>query len=78
MTGTIPNFVHLHVHTQHSLLDGAIRLDGTKEFGMDSVALTDHFFVDQWKFWVQMTRQPIKSVSPLFPYDHRTPKHPTV
>ncbi|RLC19698.1 MAG: DNA polymerase III subunit alpha, partial [Deltaproteobacteria bacterium] len=46
MTDTIPNFVHLHVHTQYSLLDGAIRLDAllkrTKEFGMDSVALTDH------------------------------------
>jgi DNA polymerase III subunit alpha len=40
------NFVHLHVHTQYSLLDGAIRIDDLlekcKEFGMESVAITDH------------------------------------
>ena len=39
-------FTHLHVHTQYSLLDGAIRLtdllDKCKEYGMDSVAVTDH------------------------------------
>ncbi len=39
-------FVHLHVHSQYSLLDGAIRvsdlLDKCKEYGMKSVALTDH------------------------------------
>ena len=38
--------VHLHVHTQYSLLDGAIRLDDLlekcKEFGMPAVAVTDH------------------------------------
>ncbi|MEK6195199.1 MAG: DNA polymerase III subunit alpha, partial [Deltaproteobacteria bacterium] len=40
------DFVHLHVHTQYSLLDGAIRLDKlfkrTVEMGMQSVAMTDH------------------------------------
>ena len=40
------DFVHLHVHTQYSLLDGAIRLDKlfkrTVEMGMQSVAITDH------------------------------------
>lgn len=39
-------FVHLHVHTEYSLLDGAIRIDGmlekAKAQGMDSVAITDH------------------------------------
>jgi len=39
-------FTHLHVHTQYSLLDGAIRigdlLDKCKEYNMDSVAITDH------------------------------------
>ncbi|MCD6320363.1 MAG: DNA polymerase III subunit alpha, partial [Candidatus Desulfofervidaceae bacterium] len=39
-------FVHLHVHTQYSLLDGAIRLPDlmakVKEFGMPAVAMTDH------------------------------------
>jgi len=39
-------FVHLHVHTQYSLLDGAIRLDDlirrSLEFEMGAVAVTDH------------------------------------
>ncbi len=39
-------FTHLHVHSQYSLLDGAIRiadlLEKCKEYGMDSVAVTDH------------------------------------
>ncbi len=41
------NFVHLHVHTEYSLLDGSCRiggelLDRTKELGMDAIAITDH------------------------------------
>ncbi len=40
------NFVHLHVHTQYSLLDGAIRIGDlvkkAKEYQMPAVALTDH------------------------------------
>jgi len=43
---TVPDFVHLHVHTQYSLLDGAIRIDDllrrTVELGMHAVAVTDH------------------------------------
>ncbi len=39
-------FIHLHVHSQYSMLDGAIRVsdlvDQAKEFGMGAVALTDH------------------------------------
>jgi DNA polymerase III subunit alpha len=39
-------FVHLHVHSHYSLLDGLPKipelLDYTKELGMESVALTDH------------------------------------
>ncbi len=39
-------FVHLHVHTQYSLLDGAIRLQSLVEqaaaFRMPAVAVTDH------------------------------------
>jgi len=39
-------FSHLHLHTQYSLLDGAIRLDQlfpkVLERGMKSVAITDH------------------------------------
>jgi len=40
------DFVHLHVHSEYSLLDGANRIKDliqrTKELGMDSVAITDH------------------------------------
>ena len=40
------NFVHLHVHSDYSLLDGACRIDRlmdrTVELGMKSLALTDH------------------------------------
>ena len=40
------NFVHLHVHSEYSLLDGACRTrDLAKravELGLSSLALTDH------------------------------------
>ena len=40
------NFVHLHVHSEYSLLDGAIRIKGLgkklKDMGFDACALTDH------------------------------------
>ena len=40
------SFVHLHLHTEYSLLDGANRindlLDRTQELGMPAVAMTDH------------------------------------
>lgn len=43
---TMAGFVHLHVHTNFSLLDGACdigRLAGrAKELGMDAMAITDH------------------------------------
>ena len=39
-------FVHLHVHTHYSLLDGLTQIDPlvakVKEHGMDAVAITDH------------------------------------
>lgn len=41
-----PDFVHLHVHTQYSLLDGACRLDRlvekAKECRYSALAITDH------------------------------------
>jgi DNA polymerase III subunit alpha len=40
------SFVHLHLHSQYSLLDGAIRIKDliprVKELGMSTVAVTDH------------------------------------
>src|SRR3989344_4456014 len=39
-------FVHLHVHSHYSLLDGLSKIDDlvnrAKEMGMESLALTDH------------------------------------
>lgn len=46
MPGTDQEFVHLHVHTDYSLLDGACRIDRllkrAKDLGMKALALTDH------------------------------------
>ena len=43
---TLSDFVHLHLHTLYSLLDGAIRMGDlartVKERGMSTVAVTDH------------------------------------
>ena len=40
------SFVHLHLHTEYSLLDGAIKIEEVvkkaKEYGMPAVAITDH------------------------------------
>src|SRR5882724_3090914 len=46
MRPAMPGFTHLHLHTQYSLLDGAIRVKDlfpkVHELGMDTVAVTDH------------------------------------
>lgn len=43
---TAGDYVHLHNHTQYSLLDGLTKvpalIDRVRELGMDSVAITDH------------------------------------
>ncbi len=40
------NFAHLHLHTQYSLLDGAIKIDDlmslAKDYRMPALAITDH------------------------------------
>ena len=42
----MPEFVHLHVHSEFSLLDGANRIKDlpirAKELGMKAIAITDH------------------------------------
>ena len=50
-------FVHLHVHTEYSLLDGACRIRDlarrARELGQTALAVTDHgvaqAFPDMWK-----------------------------
>ncbi|HZL73062.1 MAG TPA: PHP domain-containing protein, partial [Planctomycetota bacterium] len=42
----MPEFVHLHCHSDYSLLDGASRIDAlvrtVRDQGMKAIALTDH------------------------------------
>ena len=45
------DFVHLHIHTEYSLLDGACRIDQlmdrVKECGQSAIAITDHGVIDR-------------------------------
>lgn len=66
-TTNIPDFVHLHVHTQYSLLDGAIRIDDllqrVADFGMHSVATTDHgTMFGAVEFYEKATKAGIKPI----------------
>jgi DNA polymerase-3 subunit alpha len=50
------SFVHLHTHSEYSLLDGANRIPDlisrTKELGMDSLGITDHGNIfGAWTFY---------------------------
>jgi DNA polymerase-3 subunit alpha len=59
------DFVHLHVHTQYSLLDGAAEIGRliaiVKELGMPAVAITDHgVMYGCLKFYQQALKQGIK------------------
>jgi len=61
------DFIHLHVHTQYSLLDGAIRindlLEKCKEFGMEAVAITDHGAMHgALEFYVKAKKAGIKPI----------------
>ncbi len=63
----MPDFVHLHVHTQYSLLDGAIRLNDLlakcREYGMDAVAITDHgAMYGALDFYLKAKKQGIKPI----------------
>lgn len=46
MDRDLGEFVHLHIHSEFSLLDGANRIKDlpkrAKELGMKSIAITDH------------------------------------
>ncbi len=46
MANQTDSFVHLHVHTEYSLLDGAVRINAlmnkARHLGMPAVAMTDH------------------------------------
>ncbi|WP_308196865.1 DNA polymerase III subunit alpha [Sinomonas terrae] len=61
------SFVHLHNHTEYSMLDGAARLGDlfshADELGMNAVATTDHGFVfGAFDFWKKATDAGIKPI----------------
>ena len=63
----MPDFTHLHVHTQYSILDGATRIPDliskAKEYGMDALAITDHGnMYGVLKFYFEAKKQKIKPI----------------
>jgi DNA polymerase-3 subunit alpha len=61
------SFVHLHCHTEYSLLDGACRISElikrTKELGMDAIAITDHgSMYGTIEFYKEAQKQGIKPI----------------
>ncbi len=61
------SFVHLHVHTEYSMLDGAARLTDlfaeTSRMGMPALAMTDHGNVfGAYDFWKQATGAGVKPI----------------
>lgn len=67
MSGKSSNFVHLHVHTEYSLLDGASRIGDlislAKKSAMPAIAITDHGamygVIDFYKTCKRMDIKPI-------------------
>ena len=60
-------FVHLHTHSEYSLLDGANRISElvahVKKLGMDSLAVTDHGNMHAaWSFYEQAKAQKIRPI----------------
>ena len=61
------NFVHLHVHTDNSMLDGAARigplLDAAVAQGMPAIAMTDHgTLFGAFEFWTKARDRGIKPI----------------
>jgi DNA polymerase III subunit alpha len=59
------SFVHLHVHTEYSMLDGAARLKDLvgqcQQMGMPAVAMTDHGnMYGAYDFWAKATAAGVK------------------
>jgi DNA polymerase-3 subunit alpha len=60
-------FVHLHTHSEYSLLDGANRipelLDRVRALGMDSLAITDHGNLHgAWQFYAEARARHIRPI----------------
>ena len=71
----IPQFTHLHLHTEYSLLDGANKIKAlaqkVKELGMTSVAMTDHGnMFGTIDFYNTMRKEGIKPIIGMEAYIH--------
>ncbi|WP_282568712.1 DNA polymerase III subunit alpha [Arthrobacter sp. Helios] len=67
VTSSSKSFVHLHNHTEYSMLDGAARLTDlfshADELGMNALATTDHGFVfGAFDFWNKARNSGIKPI----------------
>lgn len=63
----MPDFVHLHTHTEYSLLDGLGKISDllarAKDLGMDSLAITDHGAIyGAVKFYLQAKQMGVKPI----------------
>lgn len=83
MAASSDSFVHLHVHSEYSMLDGAARIDPLIEAaiteGMPAIAVTDHGNTfGAFEFWRAATDKGIKPIigmeAYLTPGTHRTDK----
>ena len=78
------SFVHLHVHTEYSMLDGAARLKDMfaqcAQTGMPAVAMTDHGNVyGAYDFWSKATAAGVKPIIGIEAYvapEHRRHRQP--
>jgi DNA polymerase III subunit alpha len=78
------SFVHLHVHTEYSMLDGAARLKDLLEecqrTGMPAVAMTDHGnLYGAYDFWAKARAAGVKPIIGIEAYvapEHRGHKQP--
>ena len=67
------DFVHLHAHTEYSMLDGAARLDDlfaeVNRQGQTAIAMTDHgYLFGAFDFWSKATKAGIKPIIGLEAY----------
>jgi DNA polymerase-3 subunit alpha len=67
------SFVHLHNHTEYSMLDGAAKIDGlfarAAELGMPALGITDHgYLFGTYEFWKKSKKYGVKPVIGLEAY----------
>ena len=83
MSSQSRSFVHLHNHTEYSMLDGAARIKDmfatAQEMGMPAIAMTDHgYLFGAYEFWSKGVKHGVKPIIGLEAYvtpgTHRSDK----